>query len=275
MGLQVFNHLITLVWVVFLMLWLKETGTSWWQLNPVPDWADVFVGGNSILWLHPPVTTASTLALTDVTRTSFGFILWKGRGGVAAILVQVRRLAYKRFKSNSSHRCVVLRCARCVAVLSEELKLAKVWVCFLKKRGVGACSTNQTQSRQTWAPHYENRLLRWCWWCWWLRWWWRRRRCRSRCFFFYSESLWFQEEQGIMGDAVPDTALSEEWDFLLQVVSLPDREAVEVLHGHPEHAEELRLGEVPLPGRETFSHNRGAQRETEREREVRERERER
>lgn len=82
--------------------------------------------------------------------------------------------------------------------------------------------------------------------------------------FFYSESLWLQEEQGIMGDAVPDTALSEERDFLLQVVSLPDREAVEVLHGHPEHAEELRLGEVPLPGREIFSHNRAAQRERER-----------
>lgn len=82
--------------------------------------------------------------------------------------------------------------------------------------------------------------------------------------FFYSESLWFQEEQGIMGDAVPDTALSEERDFLLQVVSLPDREAVEVLHGHPKHAEELCLGEVPLPGRETFSHNRAAQRERER-----------
>lgn len=82
-------------------------------------------------------------------------------------------------------------------------------------------------------------------------------------FFFNSESLWFQEEQGIMGDAVPDTALSEERDFLLQVVSLPDREAVEVLHRHPEQAEELRLGEVPLPGRETFGHNRGAQRERE------------
>lgn len=80
---------------------------------------------------------------------------------------------------------------------------------------------------------------------------------------FNSESLWFQEEQGIMGDAVPDTALSEERDFLLQVVSLPDREAVEVLHRHPEQAEELRLGEVPLPGRETFGHNRGAQRERE------------
>lgn len=84
--------------------------------------------------------------------------------------------------------------------------------------------------------------------------------------FSYSESLWFQEEQGIMGDAVPDTALSEERDFLLQVVSLPDREAFEVLQGHPKHAEELRLGEVPLSrggGRETFSHNRGAQRERE------------
>lgn len=43
---------------------------------------------------------------------------------------------------------------------------------------------------------------------------------------------------------------SEERDFLLQVIPLPDREAAEVLRRHPEHAEELGLGEVPLPGRE-------------------------
>lgn len=67
---------------------------------------------------------------------------------------------------------------------------------------------------------------------------------------FCSESLWFQEEQGIVGGGVP--AASEETDFLLQVVSLPDREAVEVLDGHPENAEELHLREVPLPGRETY-----------------------
>lgn len=64
---------------------------------------------------------------------------------------------------------------------------------------------------------------------------------------FSSESLWFQEEQGIVGDAVQ----SEETDFLLQVVSLPDREEVEVLDGHPEDTEELLLREVSLPGRET------------------------
>lgn len=73
---------------------------------------------------------------------------------------------------------------------------------------------------------------------------------------FSSESLWFQEEQGIVGDAVQ----SEETDFLLQVVSLPDREEVEVLDGHPEDTEELLLREVSLPGRETCR-----QRERERE----------
>lgn len=72
---------------------------------------------------------------------------------------------------------------------------------------------------------------------------------------FCSESLWFQEEQGIVGDAVQ----SEETDFLLQVVSLPDRQAVEVVDGHPEDAEELLLRQVHLPGRETC-------RQTERER---------
>lgn len=72
---------------------------------------------------------------------------------------------------------------------------------------------------------------------------------------FCSESVWFQdpaviqEEQGIVGDAAP--AASEETDFLLQVVSLPDGEAVKLLHGHPEDTEELLLREVSLQGRET------------------------
>lgn len=66
----------------------------------------------------------------------------------------------------------------------------------------------------------------------------------------------FSGEQGIVGDAVQ----SEETDFLLQVVSLPDREAVEVLDGHPEDAEELLLREVPLPGRETYSTDRERER---------------
>lgn len=56
-----------------------------------------------------------------------------------------------------------------------------------------------------------------------------------------------QEEQGIVGDEVP--AASEEADFLLQVVSLPNREAVKLLDRHPENTEELLLRQVPLqPG---------------------------
>lgn len=52
---------------------------------------------------------------------------------------------------------------------------------------------------------------------------------------FCSESVWFQdpaviqEEHGIVGHAVP--AASEETDFLLQVVPLPEREVVELLDG--------------------------------------------
>lgn len=60
-----------------------------------------------------------------------------------------------------------------------------------------------------------------------------------------------------MGAAAPAT--SEETDFLLQFVSLPDGEVVELLDGHPENTEELLLREVSLQGRETY-------RDTERER---------
>lgn len=41
-------------------------------------------------------------------------------------------------------------------------------------------------------------------------------------------------------------ATSEETDLLLQVVPLPEREAVELLDGHPENAVELLLGEMSL-----------------------------
>lgn len=39
---------------------------------------------------------------------------------------------------------------------------------------------------------------------------------------------------------------SEEADPLLHVVAFPERESVEVLQGHPEHAVELVLRQVPL-----------------------------
>ncbi len=75
-----------------------------------------------------------------------------------------------------------------------------------------------------------------------------------------------------MGHAVP--AASEETDFLLQVVPLPERKVVELLDGHPENTEKLLLREVSLQGRETYTKT-GTHRERERERErARERERE-
>lgn len=55
-----------------------------------------------------------------------------------------------------------------------------------------------------------------------------------------------QEEQGVVGDGVP--AASEEEDLLLQVVPLPQREAVELLDGHPENTKELLLRQVSLQG---------------------------
>lgn len=51
-----------------------------------------------------------------------------------------------------------------------------------------------------------------------------------------------------MGDAVPPA--SEETEFLLKVVPLPQREAVELLDGHPENTEELLLREVSLQERD-------------------------
>ncbi len=77
---------------------------------------------------------------------------------------------------------------------------------------------------------------------------------------FCSESVWvqdpavIQEEQGIVGDAVQ--AASEETDFPLQVVSLPNRKLVKLLDGHPKNTEELLLREVPLQG-ERHAHRRG------------------
>lgn len=43
-------------------------------------------------------------------------------------------------------------------------------------------------------------------------------------------------------------AASEETDPFFQVVPLPEGEAIELLDGHPENAEELLLREVPLQG---------------------------
>lgn len=43
-------------------------------------------------------------------------------------------------------------------------------------------------------------------------------------------------------------AASEETDPFFQVVPLPEGEAIKLLDGHPENAEELLLREVPLQG---------------------------
>lgn len=53
-----------------------------------------------------------------------------------------------------------------------------------------------------------------------------------------------REEQGLLGRVVPGR--SEETDFLLQLVPLPEGQAVKVLDGHPEDAEELVLGQMSL-----------------------------
>lgn len=68
-----------------------------------------------------------------------------------------------------------------------------------------------------------------------------------------------QEEQGIVGDAVP--AASEKTDFLLQGVPLPEREEVELLDGHPENTEELLLREVSLQGERHTDRQRNRERE--------------
>ena len=67
---------------------------------------------------------------------------------------------------------------------------------------------------------------------------------------FFSESV-SRKSRGIVGDAVP--VASEETHPLLQVVSLPDGETVELLDGHPENTEELLLREVSLRGGREFS----------------------
>lgn len=56
-------------------------------------------------------------------------------------------------------------------------------------------------------------------------------------------------------------AASEETDLFFQVVPLPEGEAIELLDGHPENAEELLLREVPLQGERQPQSERGRERE--------------